>query len=482
MNSSKERELFENKPVLKAVFSLALPSVLAQLLSVLYGLADSFFIGMNHDDVMVAALNICLPAFLFLSAISNLFGIGASSVLDRAFGEGKKEKARKTSAFAFYGALVSTLLYCLLAYFLRNPFLDLLGGKEETLHQAAMPYFLLTVVLGGLPAMLSTLFSHLLRSQGRSLEASLGVVLGGLLNVVLDPIFMFVCFPEREAVFAVGLATLVSNLATILYFVLVFLLRRKRLVLSFLPSKGMFGEKIPQQVLSAGTPAFLMTFCENVSFAVLDNLMSQVSLPAQAGLGIAKKIAMFAHCGVRGMAQGVLPLIAYNKASGNRKRMKEIVKVSLLGSVLMALLFLLLDEAAARPLVSLFLGENDSGSLDYGIRFLRILSLGAPFSAVAYTVISFFQAVGKGGESLFVALLRKGLLDIPMMYLLGLLQATYGPVIATPVTDVLCSLVALFLFFRYLKKHGQNKGRFASDPVPLSRGGSLATPDIKLKK
>ena len=188
--------------------------------------------------------------------------------------------------------------------------------------------------------------------------------------------------------------------------------------------------------------------------------MSQVSVAAQAGVGVAKKINMFAHSTVRGMTQGVLPLIGYNKSSGNRKRMKKVVFVSGAMSLTIALVCTVINLTLSEPLTSIFIQIDETGSLDYGARFLQILCLGAPFSAVAYTIISFFQAVGKAWRSLILALLRKGLLDIPLMYILQKPIQTYGIVWATPIADSICCIVAILLFVIYLKRHGENKGEF----------------------
>ena len=168
-----------------------------------------------------------------------------------------------------------------------------------------------------------------------------------------------------------------------------------------------------------------MTLLENISYAVLESLMSAAGTAMQAGIGVAKKVNMLSHCIVRGMAQGVLPLIGYNYASKNRQRMRQVVTLSTLISTAVAGVCTLLCLVFSEAFIGVFI-QSGAGSLEYGARFLRILCLGAPFSACAYACISFFQAVGRGKKSFLLAILRKGILDIPLMFLLQVLYPIYG--------------------------------------------------------
>ena len=449
-----EREIFESSPVINAIFRLAVPTVVGQIILVIYNMADTFFIGLTGSDAKITAATVCMPAFMFLSAISNLFGVGGSSVIARAMGSHNHRRVRQASAFACWGCFTLTLAYSLGTLLFSDVFINLLGGKAPEAHQYAENYLLITVALGGIFTAMSTLFAHLIRSEGRALQASLGIMLGGVLNIVLDPLFMFVLLPEGQEIIGAAAATTLSNVISLIYFICILRANRARSGLRFAPSREMLAPSVARDVLGAGLPACLMTLMENISYAVLDNLMSLYGVASQAGLGVAKKINMLAHCIVRGMAQGVLPLIGYNFSSRNFKRMKETVLYSGILSVGMAALCMLLDIVFSRPLVSIFIRSEGTSALESGALFLRILCLGGPFSAWAYTVISFFQATGMGLRSFLLAILRKGVLDIPMMFLLNRVLRATGLVMATPITDVLCSLVALVMFLRFL--HAQS--------------------------
>ena len=448
--NSRERALFESSPIPRAILRLALPTVIGQAILVVYNMADTFFIGLTGSDAMVSAVTVCTPAFMFLSAISNLFGVGGSSVISRALGCRLHERAQRASSFAFWGCLLTTLLYALGTFLLLDPFIDALGGSDAAVHAQARSYLTVTVALGGLCTSMSALLAHLVRSEGRSTQASVGIVLGGLLNIALDPLFMFVLLPRGQEILGAAIATTLSNLISLLYFALLMGRTRSRSVLRVAPVPGMLTQGIPFAVLSCGLPACLMTLLENISYAVLDHLMALSGVAMQAGLGVAKKVNMLAHSIVRGMAQGVLPLISYNYASGNHVRMRRAATLSMLISVALASLCMAVCLVFSEPLIALFI-PHGTQSVRCGARFLRILCIGGPFSACAYAIISFFQAVGRGLRSFTLAILRKGLLDIPLMFLLRFFSPVYGIVMATPIADIVCCAAAALMYISFLR-------------------------------
>ena len=445
----EEKAMFAESPILKAILKLAIPTVFGQIILVLYNMADTFFIGMTGSDAKLTAAAVCMPAFVLLSAISNLFGIGGSSVISRAMGRRDMQSVKKASALAACGCFLVTLVYAFVVYRFSDFFVDLLGGKAPQVHDDAERYLLITVVIGGLATSMSTFLSHLIRSEGRALQASIGITLGGVVNIGLDPLFMFVLLPKGQEISGAAIATMLSNFLSLLYFSVVLYKNRAASALYYKPHRAMLDGRIFRDMMSAGLPACLMTLLENVSFAILDNLMSSFGIACQAGLGVAKKINMLAHSMVRGMSQGVLALIGYNYAAGNYKRMRQAILYSGAMSVALALFWMIGCLLYGDPLVSVFIEDSNVDSIRYGAQFLRILCLGGPFSACAYAIISFFQATGDGKKSFSLAILRKGILDIPMMFALNVFIPIFGIVMATPITDAVCCVVSICLFVRF---------------------------------
>lgn len=230
MNDRKlsKKQLFESCPVPQAVLRLALPTMAGQIILVIYNMADTFFVGLTGSDEMISAVTICMPAFMILSAISNLFGIGASSVIGNALGAGKDGTAKNASAYAFWGCLCASAAYSLATLLLLDLFIDLLGGTNPEVHRYAREYLLYTVVIGGVFTVQGALLAHLIRSEGRALHSSAGIMLGGLLNIALDPLFMFVILPKGREPLGAAIATLISNLFSLIYFIAVLIILRQK--------------------------------------------------------------------------------------------------------------------------------------------------------------------------------------------------------------------------------------------------------------
>ena len=454
--STRDREIFEHAPIMTAIAKLALPTIAGQIILVIYNMADTFFIGLTGSDAKLTAVTVCLPAFMILSAIANLFGVGGAGETARSLGSGNRQRAGEACAFSFWGCAALTLFYIGIVLAWRHPLLRLMGAGAPDVHRYATVYLAVTVGIGGLGTAMSMVTAHLFRAEGRSLDASIGIVLGSLLNIALDPLFMFVLLPPGKEVLGAAMATALSNWISLLILMILQFRTRKNTVLSFRSSVRPDTELV-RGVLSTGFPAFLMTLLENVSYACLDRLMMANGTAAQAGLGVAKKINMLAHASVRGLTQGVLPLIAYNYAAENARRTKQVIR----GTVLIAITIgggcMIACLTLSRPLVGFFL--QPGVSRDVGARFLRILTVGAPFSALAYTVISFFQAVERPRKSFLLAILRKGILDIPMMFLFRLFAPLTGIVAATPAADILCCLTSLVLVMAYSRKHFPKENR-----------------------
>ena len=229
-NATLSREdIFRTLPIHSALAKMVLPAVASQLIVLIYNMADTFFVGQTNNPYMVAATSLILPVFNITLCLAGLAGIGGGSLISRLLGEGDEEEARRVSAFSLYlGLAVSALFSVGIGLFMR-PLLSLLGAGERT-YEYARHYAMCVIVFGGVPTVLSNVLSNLIRSIGMSRQASTGIILGGLLNIALDPLFMFVLLPKGSEVLGAGIATCLSNCVALLYFVIV-LLRMGRAVL-----------------------------------------------------------------------------------------------------------------------------------------------------------------------------------------------------------------------------------------------------------
>ena len=431
-------ELFEKTPVTRAVLAL-----------VIYNMADTFFIGQLNDANQVAAASFALPLFLLTTGMANLFGIGGASLISRSLGLGDAEKARKTSAFCIWTAAAVALVYGLVIFAFRGVLLPLIGTDEYTFGYCDS-YLFWTLTVGAIPTVLNAALAHLVRAEGYSGQASFGVALGGVLNILLDPVFIFGFHLE---ITGAAVATMLSNLIAMLYFVILILVKRGKFHLTLNPRYYTVSDGIPKEVLMVGLPSAIMNLMGIFSNIVLNKLLVHYSNAAVAGIGIAKKIDMLAFAIANGLSQGVIPLIGYNYSAKNIKRMRSAIKVTLILSLAVTTVGAVLLFTCANPLVRAFI--DDAETVRYGSMFQRIICITGPFTAITTVIISIFQSVGQKGKPLVLSMLRKGGLDVPFMFLLDALAGANAIAWATPIADCGAMLVGILLFVPLWKKMGK---------------------------
>ena len=438
----KEKDIFENMPVRKAVLKLAVPTVISQLIVLIYNLADTWFIGQTGDPLQVAAVTVSYPIFMLLGGLGNLFGIGGGSLISRLLGRGEQGNAGKIGTFVIWASTVATLFYSLLIFVFGRQALQVLGTGGETLGYARQ-YLFWTVVFGGIPMVLNQILANIVRAQGRARTASIGMSVGGILNVALDPLFIF---GLHMNVAGAALATCISNVVSVLYLFGHIILTRKGSVVRL----SVFPQRIRlsyvAEVFSVGTPAALQIVLASVSNSVMLRLMSGYVESAVSGLGIAQKIEMIPFQIVQGLSSGVLPLIAYNYASGNRKRMDSAVRFSLAAGFAISVILFAAVELSAPQLVRFFI--SDAATVEYGAVFTRLRCISLPFINIEFMLISVFQGIGGAKQAFVLSFFRKGIFDLPLMMLANMLWPMYGLMMTGPVMEFLGGSLAVFLYRR----------------------------------
>ncbi|BFJ87033.1 MATE family efflux transporter [Ruthenibacterium sp. TH_2024_36131] len=439
--------LFEQTAIPRAVAQLAIPTILSSLVMVIYNLADTYFVGMLNDPVQNAAVTLAAPVLLAFNAINNLFGVGSSSMMSRALGRKDYETVSRSSAFGFYCTLLCGILFSALCIVFRTPLLVLLGADEVTM-EATAGYMLWTVQCGATPAILNVVMAYLVRAEGSALHASIGTMSGCLLNIVLDPIFILPWGLNLGAAGA-GLATLISNCAACVYFLILLFVKRKRTFVCLNPKKFTFEKEIVTGVCGVGIPAAIQNLLNVTGMTILNNFTSAYGANAVAAMGITQKINMVPMYISMGLSQGIMPLVSYNYASGNIRRMKRTV----LFAVRSALLLILIVSACyfVMPGTFIFLFMQNEEIISYGSQFLRGFCLGLPFLCVDFLAVAVFQAVGMGKAALAFAILRKIVLEIPALCILNWLFPLYGLAYAQLTAEAVLSVAAIIVLARLFR-------------------------------
>lgn len=445
MEKHDKTYLFESMPIPKAVAKLTLPIVIGSMVSILYNLADTFFVGMLNDPVQNAAVTLVYPVMLAFYAVNNLFGVGTSSMMSRSLGQGDYERVRSSSAFGFYGALFSGLLFSLLCTVFSSPLLNLLGA-DDTTREATYNYMFWTVCCGAMPAILNAVQGYMVRSEGSALHASIGGMSGCILNIILDPFFILPWGLNMGAAGA-GLATFVSNCIACLYFlILAWVKKEKTFVCMDIRRLKKLPPGVVKGILGVGIPASIQNLLNVTGSTILNNFTAGFGPAAVAAMGVAQKLNMVPLQIGMGFSQGVMPLVSYNFASGDRKRMKKSILFAM-SVILPVMASITLCYWVFGPgLVRSFMDNPEI--VTYGASFLRGMSLSMVFMCVDFMAVGVFQALGMGKNALVFAILRKIVLEIPLLIILNAIFPLYGLPYAQPVAEFILSIVAVVMLMR----------------------------------
>ena len=415
--------LFESMPIPKAVAELSIPMVVTSLVMVVYNLADTFFVGMLNDPVQNAAVTLVYPVMLAFNAVNNLFGVGTSSMMSRSLGRGDHEMVRTCSAFGFYGAVFSGMAFAIACTLLKTPLMNLLGADAST-WEATANYMFWTVTCGAMPAILNVVQGQMVRSEGASLHASIGTMSGCILNILLDPIFILPWGLNMGAAGA-GLATFLSNCAACGYFFVLARVKRGKtfVCLDIRKLKKLSGEVV-FGILGVGVPASIQNLLNVTGSTILNNFTAVYGASAVAAMGVSHKINMLPMQVAMGFSQGIMPLVSYNYASGNRKRMKDSILFAM-GIIVPLMAVVTVGYWFGAPgLIRLFM--DNAEIVAYGSQFLRGMCLGMVFLCVDFMAVGVFASLGMGKYSLTFAILRKVVLEIPLLFVLNKLFPLYG--------------------------------------------------------
>jgi multidrug efflux pump len=441
----KTTEIFKNAPVPKAVITNVVPSIVSMIMVLLYNLADTFFIGQTKDAYKVAAVSLATPAFMIFMAIGMLFGIGGTSLISRMLGEGRKDKAKNTSSFCFWSGFSIGVIAMVLIWIFSEPICRLIGASDDTIGYT-LEY--VNIVSLGVPFLIvGNSFSNIIRAEGMPKTAMMGMIIGNMMNIVLDPIMILVF---DWGVAGAAIATVIGNVFAALFYILH--LMSKKTILSINPKDYKIGDRICTGVLAIGIPASLNSMLMSISNILINNVMTRYGDMAVAGLGVAMKVNMIVVMLLIGLGTGVQPLLGYCFGAGNRKRYMAVLRFSLILAFCMSAVMTVICYCGAGPLVTAFLDNDDA--FGYGMSFSRIYILSGPVMGILFVLINAIQSTGAAIPSLILSVSRQGILYIPILVVFSrIFDEARMVALAQPVTDYLAAALAVILFIVTYKKY-----------------------------
>lgn len=454
--SVDKKDLFENTPVPKALATLAVPTIVSQLINLVYNIVDAFFIGRTGNSYMMAATTLTLTIVLLTIAFGNMFGVGGGSLVARLLGRQDPEGARRVSAFSLYGCVAISVTYSVIIGLFLQPILMFLGASPETIGYATQ-YCTIVTVFGCAPNVLSMVTAALLRNVGYAKQASMGLSLGGILNIFLDPLFMFVLLPSGYEVVGAAVATLLSNVFSCIFLLLAYRKASRTAALSLSPKAALaVGRQNLKELFSVGIPSFTLSFLFDLANVFLNMLAAGHNDLILAAIGIVMKVERIPVAINVGICQGMMPLVAYNFSSGNHTRMKEVISTARRTGVLISIAAIVFFQFAASPVTRMFLSTSAGDAatalttLGYAAIFLRIRSLASPSQYLNFHTSFCLQATGNGPGTILHAVVRELVVYIPIMFLLDRLFGEYGLTSALLVGETITAIFALWLLNRWL--------------------------------
>lgn len=447
MHNSKQTaiESFKTDPIPKIVIKNSIPALIAMMMVMVYNLADTFFLGLTHNDLQVTAVSFATPLFMIFMSLGTLFGVGGTSVISRALGEGKTEYAKKASSFCMWACVaVGGIMMALLWIFLDDVTV-MLGASADSI---GLTKDYLGIAIGcGIFSMISNCFSSIVRTEGEAMKAMTGTLIGNLLNMILDPIFIL-CF--KWGVTGAAVATVIGNAVAAGYYISYFL--KGNSVLSINPKHFSVKEKILSGVLSVGISASLANLLVSVSSIVVNSQLSKYPDGDMlvAGYGVTAKVIMIVTLIGIGIGSGVQPFLGYCYGARQKDRLAKGIRFSAMFGLAFCLVISALCFLFAKPIVKVFL--TDMTAHDSGVHFTRILMSTAWLIGAFAICQNTLQAVGAATSALLASVFRQGIIFIPMVFLLKSLIGVDGMIWAQPVADVLSLVIVILMLIRIIRK------------------------------
>lgn len=429
-----ENELFEKTPVPKAYMKLALPVVLSMMVSLVYNMVDTYFIALTGVQELVAGVSLVVPVFTMLIAFGDIFGLGGSSVISRLFGEKREEDAKRASAFCIWGAIIFGICVSIILLVFKQQILGILGADKVTYPYASAYYTWISI--GAAAIMFGMVPSNILRTEGLATQAMFGSILGSVVNIILDPVFIF---GLKQGAAGAAIATVLGNIIADIYYIYAMRKKAKRLSTSFKNSR--ITTQMAGGIFAIGIPASITNLMQSFMVMMTNHFLLTYGNDKIAAMGIALKVNMITALILVGVAFGGQPLIGYNFGSKNQKRLKEILRFAYLLEIGLALIFTVIMCVCAPEIIRVFM--KDSQIITNGALMLRCQQISMVFMAVTLVSTCVCQSVGKAAGAFALSISRQGILYVIALVILSKTLGYTGVLVSQACADVATAILSI---------------------------------------
>ena len=439
MDGNKKMALLGSAPIPKALLSLGLPTMTGMLINALYNLADAYFVG-GLGTVQMGAVTVAFPLGQVVVGLGLLFGNGAAAYLSRLLGRGDRDTANKVASTALYGGVFFGAVVILFSLIFLEPVLQRAGAIESVMPYAAA-YARIYIVFS-IFNVFNVTMNNIVSSEGAAKTAMCALMAGAVLNVALDPVFIYTL---DLGVTGAAIATAISQMvSTLLY--LCYILRKKS-VFHFSIKACRFGKEVMPEILKIGIPTLIFQLLTSLSVAMINGAAKEYGSSALAAMGPVTKIMSMGTLIVFGFLKGFQPVAGFSYGAKKFDRLREAIRTAILWSTIFCVIFGLVTAAFPGQIMSLFTKEDAemirAGSIALRANGLSFILFGF------YTVYSFlFLVMGKAAEGCILGACRQGICFVPAILILPAAWELNGVLYAQPIADAASALIAAVMAVR----------------------------------
>jgi len=449
MNENNPHDFLGTDKITPLLFKLSIPAMIGMISNALYNVIDTVFVGHGAGSLAIGGLTIAFPFQLIIGAFALMYGVGAASVISRRLGEGRADEAALAGANAFILTLITALLILLVGEVYLEKILIIFGATEDILPYA-MSY--MRIILIGAPFLSFTMCSNnILRSEGLAKMSMNIMITGTVLNLILDPIFIFVF---KMGIKGAAYATIISQIIGSLYALSIFL--RGKSTLKFHIRLFRLKLNYVKEITLLGLATFIRQIGTSFMALAVNNMVKIYGGDlAIAAFGMVNKLLALVLMPIFGMNQGLQPIIGYNYGAKKYQRVKDVLKTAMRITTLIGLSFSIVALIFPRTILKMFTVDPDL--LDLGVVALRFIISSMVLLGIQSCGTTYFQALGKSMASIFLGMSRQFIILIPLVLILPRFLGLNGVWLAFPSADILASLITAIWLIIDLKKLFKDK-------------------------
>ena len=439
----QKMELLGSTSIPKALLAMGIPTMIGMLVNAFYNLVDAYFVG-GLGESQMGAISVVYPLGQVVVGLGLLFGNGAASYISRLLGRGDKENADKVASTALYSSVSVGAVIIIISMVFLHPILKLLGATDSILPYAAT--YAGIYIVSCIFNVFNVTMNNIVTSEGAAKTTMCALLTGAVLNIALDPLFIYVF---DLGVAGAAIATAISQVvSTCVYLTYIF---RKKSVFHFRVKDCTYTKETMSEIFKIGIPTLVFQILTSVSISLINNAAGDYGDSAIAGMGVVTRLISMGSLSVFGFIKGFQPIAGYSYGAKKFNRLREAIKTSILWSTVFCVIFGVILALFPAAIVSRFT-KGDAEMIRIGAASLRANGISIMLFGFYTVYSSLFLALGKGREGFILGACRQGICFIPVILLLPIVWGLNGIMYAQPIADMLSAVITVFMAIPLHKK------------------------------